>query len=273
MPQEEYVLQSGAAGNSRLEILDKIFGAKSRQLLQSAGLRPGWQVVEIGCGNGLVACWMAERIGTEGSLTAVDISAEQLAVGKQKAETKGISNIVFHEASAYETGLPSGSFDLAYSRFLLCHLQRPLDAVREMRRVVKIGGVIVCEDYDASAIKTNPATPAYRHLRDLIDRLDKRRGVDSKIGRSLSEFFENARVHWPACDSEEVTAIGVESRKFWAMTLREAAPAIVESGVAEELEVFNLCRELEGIALDWTIQVVLTRVWRVWGIKSLDRMR
>jgi ubiquinone/menaquinone biosynthesis C-methylase UbiE len=112
--------------------------------------------VEFGCGNGLVAQWMASTVESTGQVSAIDISPDQLATAKERAETAGIKNITYREGSAYASGLASSSFDLAYCRFLMCHLARPADALREMQPVVRPQGLIVCEDFDASLFERTP---------------------------------------------------------------------------------------------------------------------
>lgn len=94
-------------------------------MLNLAGLALGMCVAEIGCGTGLVALSMAGAVGKDGSVAAVDMSVEQLKVAEANAAAAGLKNLSFHAASACDTGLPRASFDLVYSRFLMCHLTEP----------------------------------------------------------------------------------------------------------------------------------------------------
>jgi 2-polyprenyl-3-methyl-5-hydroxy-6-metoxy-1,4-benzoquinol methylase len=73
----EYILATGEAAASRLEMLEDIFGPHSRQLLGKAGLCKGLRVADIGCGTGLVSLWIATQVGAEGRVVGVDMSCEQ----------------------------------------------------------------------------------------------------------------------------------------------------------------------------------------------------
>ena len=50
------------------------------------------------------------------------MSHDQLRVAERNAAAAGLTNVAFQAASAYDTSLPEQSFDLVYSRFLMCHL-------------------------------------------------------------------------------------------------------------------------------------------------------
>ena len=63
----DYILATGEAAASRLEMLEEIFGPHSRQLLEKAGLAKGLRVADIGCGTGLVSLWIATQVGAEGN--------------------------------------------------------------------------------------------------------------------------------------------------------------------------------------------------------------
>ena len=67
-------------------------------------------------------------------------------------------------ASALDTGLPRNSFDVVYCRFLLLHLTDPQACLREMREVLKPGGIILIEDGNLMTAGSNPpsrvGTPA-----------------------------------------------------------------------------------------------------------------
>jgi SAM-dependent methyltransferase len=260
---EEYMLATGDAAVVRLRLLDEIFGPGTREFLTSVGLRSGWRVADIGCGVGLVASWIAEQVGENGWVSAVDVSSEQLRLAESNAAAAGLKNISFHQTSAYETGLPRDSFDLVCSRFLMCHLQRPVDALREMGSLVKKGGVFACEDCDDSSIVTDPPTRAYTRLVEISRAVDAKWGVDSQIGLKLHRLFREAgfRSH---VTLKQVAILHGPAKRFWELTLREAAGAIIDAGAASVGELGAICAEMQAIARDETTLLVMPRVSQVW---------
>jgi SAM-dependent methyltransferase len=267
--QQRYALATGGAAATRLELLDQIFGPASRMLLERAGLASGWRVAEIGCGIGLMTLWMAESVGPSGSVCTVDMSEEQLRVAANRAAAAGLTNVVFHQASACETGLPRASFDLVYSRFLLCHLPDPLKAVREMSALLKPGGVLVCEDFDANSIAAEPPARAYQRLVEISDALDAHLGVDSNVGLKLHRFFREAGFEAPEVAISQPAALRGNPKRFWELTLREAAPAILEAGVASEEELSSICDEMQAIARDESTLILIARVSQVWARRAM----
>src|SRR6516225_11015322 len=139
-----YVLATAPAADYRLRILHGLYGPGTRRLLLGAGLRRGMRVADVGCGVGMVTTLLAELVGREGHVVGIDVSAAQLAQARERLASGG-TNASFVEASATDTGLPPGSFDLVYCRFLLIHLTEPERALREMRALLKPGGILVCE--------------------------------------------------------------------------------------------------------------------------------
>ena len=67
--------------------------------------------LDLACGIGVVSCFMASAIGNKGSLVAADVNPDQLIVAKGHcAKCEHDPPIEYIETSAYDTGLPSGSF-------------------------------------------------------------------------------------------------------------------------------------------------------------------
>jgi SAM-dependent methyltransferase len=270
MRADGYVLATGGGAIERLQLLDRVFGLKTRELLLEIGLDRANRVADIGCGTGLVATWAAERLGRHGSVTAIDVSAEQLAVGRSICSQLGLKNVDFREGSAYETGLERGVFDIVYSRFLMCHLARPQDALSEMCALVKPGGVLVCEDYDAYSVVSDPPTPAYQRLHAISTALDRVRGVDSEIGTKLHRFFHGLPLGAPRVRFQQPAFLTGDSKRFWELTLREATPAIIDASIATQSEIEDLCSAMVSIANDPRCLVIVGRVCQTWAIKQRD---
>jgi SAM-dependent methyltransferase len=266
--RKDYILATGDSAIVRLRLLDEIFGPATQEFLTTIGLRRGWRVADIGCGIGLVALWIAEQVGRDGWVSAVDLSFEQLRVAKSNAAVAGLKNISFHQASAYKTGLPANSFDLVCSRFLMCHLTRPVDALKEMGALLKKGSVLACEDCDDSSIVTDPPTRAYTRLVEISQALDAKRGLDSNVGLKLHRLFREAGFRSPNISLKQMAISRGPAKQFWEMTLREAAPAIIEAGAASGEELDAICGEMLDIARDETTLVVMPRFSQVWMFKE-----
>jgi len=97
---------------------------------------PGMWVVDLGCGPGSITLGLA----AESRVAGVDLDAGQIAMARDLARRSGRSTVDFLVASAYDLPFASGSVDVAFSHALFEHLSRPLDALAELRRVLKPGG-------------------------------------------------------------------------------------------------------------------------------------
>lgn len=266
----EYVLATGQRAAERLRLLDQIARHGTRELLAKVGLGPGWKVAEIGCGSGLVVLWMAQRVAPGGRVTAVDMSAEQLTLARENAATARLKNISFCQGDAAATELPRNSFDLVYSRFLMCHVGEPVRALKDMCALLRTGGLLVCEDYDAGAIVSEPPSRAYARLQEIIHAMDAKRGVDSNIGLKLPRLFREAGLGTPEFVLRDNAYLRGDGKRLWALTLGEAAAAIVQAGAATADDLAAICREMETIAHDESTLVLVARVAQVWARKTAD---
>ena len=110
-------------------------------LVAKLGITRGMKVLDLGCGDGTTAIPEA-RLGAE--VLGVDIAANLVAAGNQRAATEGLANCRFREGDATGlTGLSDDSFDLSVSIFGAMFAPKPFDVAREMVRVTKPGGRIV----------------------------------------------------------------------------------------------------------------------------------
>jgi len=266
-PDKPYILATGEIAVSRLDLLERIFGPATRLLLSAAGLCHGMRVAEIGCGIGLTAQWVSTQIGPGGSLVGVDSSAEQLRIAEASAAEAGATNLSFREANAYETGLPRDSFDLVYCRFLLCHLADPARALAELSALLKRGGILVCEDHDDGGIFTDPPTHAYKRLVEISDAVNRSHGLDSSIGLKLPRLFREAGYPQPETRVNQIALLRGAEKRFWELTLKEAAPAILAANASTPQELGALCEEMRAIAQDESVLLMLARVTQVWAAK------
>lgn len=186
-----YALATGEAAAHRLKILHQVYGPGSKAALRSGGIRPGMRVADLGCGVGQVTAELAELVSPLGHVVGVDLSAAQLREGEKHCLARGLTNVTWVAASATATGLPTASFDLVYCRFLLLHLQEPDAALREMHRLLRPGGTLVCEDGDLLSAGSEPPS-ALNLFAELWGKLAPRRKVDYSVANRLPAMVRGA---------------------------------------------------------------------------------
>jgi SAM-dependent methyltransferase len=247
---DRYVLATGDAGARRLELLHEVYGPGTERLCLAQGLSEGWRVADIGCGTGQVSCWLGERVGPAGHVAAVDVSADQLAIGQQRAAAGGLGNVSFVEGSAYELPLEPGAFDLVFCRLLLCHLQRPVDALAQMARLLRPGGVLVAQDVIMTSVFTEPDSAAYRRFVEAVVQLGESRGVDHRRGRYLHRLLREVGLVDVDVSLDQPSYVRGERKRLWEYSWLEAGPALVADGILGEDELGQLAADLAVIGTD-----------------------
>jgi len=246
-----YVLSTGDAVTERLRLLDKAYGPATRRMLLDAGLCAETRGLDLACGIGSVSCFMASMIGKNGSLVAADVNPDQLVVAKGHcAKCEHDPPIDYIEASAYDTGLPSESFDLVHIRFLLCHLVDPALALREVYRLLKPGGALVCQDIRISSTFCSPENSAFARILELALAGGRALGVDYDYGLRMPLDVMKVGFQPPEVRFVQPSYLRGPEKRLWEHTVREAMPTIVQTDAAGEDEMIGLLEEMRLAAED-----------------------
>ena len=158
-------------------------------------LRPGERVLEIGCGNGLMAFEMAESVSPSGAVSGVDISAEM--VGMARRVCASLSNVEFTEANAIDLPFANGSFDVVTITQCLCLVPDVGQAVGEAARVLKSGGRAVILETDWDTLVWNSTDPL---LMERVTGIYKAVYVDARLPRRLSKLLKKSGLEIRARD-------------------------------------------------------------------------
>jgi ubiquinone/menaquinone biosynthesis C-methylase UbiE len=118
--------------------LEMITGSVAPRLVKYAGVERGKEVLDVGCGTGVVAL-TAARLGAK--TTGVDLTPELLARARENGQIMGL-DVAWQEADAEALPFADAKFDIVVSQFGHMFAPRPEIAVKEMLRVLKPGGTI-----------------------------------------------------------------------------------------------------------------------------------
>jgi ubiquinone/menaquinone biosynthesis C-methylase UbiE len=117
------------------------------KLVEALKLKPGMVVADIGAGSGRISELISPIVGSQGKVLAVDIQDEMLALIREKAKQKKLTNIEPVLSTEKSPKLEPGSVDLAFMVDVYHELSHPYEMTRELSRALKPGGRLVFVEY------------------------------------------------------------------------------------------------------------------------------
>ena len=211
-------------------------------------LRPGLDLLDVGCGPGTITVDLAARVAP-GRVVGIDVSADPLAEARVAADRAGVE-VTFEVGDVYALAADDDSFDVVHAHQVLQHLTDPVAALREMARVCRPGGVIAVRDVDYGAFVTFPADEGLDRWLDLYHRVARRNGAEPDAGRRLLSWAHAAGLHDVTATTSSWCYSSPDERAWWGNSWAGRATA---SSFAEQAVAYGLATtaELEDIAAAW----------------------
>ncbi|GAA5163226.1 MULTISPECIES: class I SAM-dependent methyltransferase [Amycolatopsis] len=156
--------------------------ASDRAAFLLRSLRPGMLVLDVGCGPGSITRGFVPLVG-EGRVLGVDVEPRQFLRE---------STVDFVAGSVYALPVPSESVDVVFAHALFEHLGRPVEALREIRRVLRPGGTLALSTSDWSRARLRPKTVNVVAALRGHYLLRRRAGGDPFAGKHIASYAEQA---------------------------------------------------------------------------------
>jgi SAM-dependent methyltransferase len=127
-----------------------------------ADVKPDQMVLDVACGPGIISCFFAKRAR---HVTGLDVVPAMLDRARRYQKKQDVANVTWQLGSCTNLPFADNLFDRVITRFSFHHYLEPLDALSEMKRVVKPGGTLLVCDVAPSA-KSQAAFNEWEILRD-----------------------------------------------------------------------------------------------------------
>ncbi|WP_395243084.1 methyltransferase domain-containing protein [Agromyces sp. MMS24-K17] len=212
-------------------------------------LDPAAAILDVGSGPGTISIDLARRT-PHGRVVGVDASSEVVERANGLAATEGVPNVEFRVGDAYALDFPDASFDIVHAHQVLQHLARPIDALREWRRVLRPGGIVAARDVDYGGVLSSPSSVGLTRWLDLYHDVHDWNGGEANAGRHLLGWAHAAGFTEVAATGSVWVFASPLEREWWGgawaerATQSQFAAHAIESGHSNPAE-------LESIAQAW----------------------
>ena len=158
----------------------------------------GSKVLEAGCGIGAQMRLLLKR-SPDADYTCIDISDKSLATAQRLKEQPGFEKVTFQQENIHQLSFADETFDHIFVCFVLEHLDDPVAALVELKRVLKTGGTITVIEGDHGSCFWHPETPESVAAWNGLITAQRNIGHDPNIGRRLTPLVTQAGLNLQSC--------------------------------------------------------------------------
>jgi ubiquinone/menaquinone biosynthesis C-methylase UbiE len=177
----------------RFETDSREIFAQRQKIVEAVGLHPGQAVADIGAGTGLFSWMFAEKVGSKGTVYAVEIAPAFLKFIGEHVHKRGLGKVVKTVQSTQETtDLAPGSIDVAFVCATYHHFEHPGKVLASIHRSLRPGGRLVVIDFDLREDSSAFVRERARAPREVYFREIEAAGfapIDAKPPLELKENF------------------------------------------------------------------------------------
>lgn len=205
------------------------------------------RLLDVGAGAGTITVDLANAVA---EVTATEVSAEALDLTRATVADRGATNIAFEVADVHSLPFDDGTFDVVHAHQVLQHVANPVQALREMARVTRSGGIVAVRDSDYGGFRWWPELPQLDRWLELYRSVAVRNGGDPDAGRRLLSRAHESGITDVVASSSTWCYATPDARVGWGHMW---ADRIVDSAIAEQIVRWGLATpaDLAEVSAGW----------------------
>ena len=213
--------------------------AATIRYFEEIGVSSSWRCLEVGGGEGTIAEWLCQRVGTAGHVVATELDTRSL-------EAIVSPNIEVRRHDIVNDDLEIDRYDLVHARYVLLHLKEWEVVLKKLADSLRPGGWLFIEDPDLDEMKCDAATEDVdraiigRHF-EAVKQMMSNFGMDMNFGsNTLKAFKDNGLEHLKSESSSQVVFGGSQIAEIFRPSA-EMKDGLVSAGLVtgEEVDEFT----------------------------------
>lgn len=205
------------------------------------------RLLDIGSGPGTITADLADAVA---HVTATEIGQRELDLSRETVAKRGLANVEFRVTDVHALAFDDDSFDVVHAHQVLQHVADPVQALREMARVTRPGGLVAARDSDYAGFVWWPVIAELDDWLRLYRTAARANGGESDAGRRLRSWAIDAGLSDITATSSTWCYATASERSWWGGMW---ADRILESDLARQLVDSGLATtsDLRRISAGW----------------------
>jgi SAM-dependent methyltransferase len=204
------------------------------------------RLLDVGSGPGTITADLARRVR---EVVAVEISEAAADLTRTELARQSVANVDVRVGDVHALAFADDEFDVVHAHQVLQHVADPVQALRELARVTRAGGVVGVRDSDYAAFAWFPELPGLARWLELYRAAARANGGEPDAGRRLLAWAHAAGLDDVTATSSTWCFATPEARAWWGGMW---ADRVTGSALAEQLARDGLGRQdLRDLADAW----------------------
>ena len=252
-----YVLDSSDEDLQRLLSIAELSAEPTRTAFRKIGMKPGWRVIDCGCGPLGALAVMAEMVGPKGRVVGIDFSEPAVQRARSVASTLGLDNVEVRVGDVHDLDGQTlgGAFDVAYTRLFLVHQRDPAHTMQRIAALLRPGGWIIAhEPLRSPPPRSSPPLDALTAYWELLNDMVERLGAPPESVDALARVARDVGLEVVETSGFFQIVAPEQGFDLHASTIAAAKSRAIQSGVGSGAEIDALERALRAArdgGYDW----------------------
>jgi SAM-dependent methyltransferase len=212
----------------------------AQQLVVLAGVTPGQQALDVGCGTGVLTALLVQRLGPT-AVAAIDPSESFVAATRSRFPETEV-----RQGAAENLPYLDGTFDVTLAQLVVHFMTDPESGMREMARVTRDGGTVAASVWDHAGGRS-PLSPFWRAVLELDPQARDESALPGVRSGHLADIFSDAGLREIEATSLTVRVKVRDFDEWWTPFTLGVGPAgeyVARLDPARREEVRARCAEL-----------------------------
>lgn len=210
------------------------------------------RLLDVGAGPGTITADLAQFVA---HVTATEIGPDELALARATAAERKTTNVDFRVGDVHALPLEDDAFDVVHAHQVLQHVADPVQALREMARVTRPGGIVAVRESDYAGFCWWPEAPELDSWLELYRAAARANGGEPDAGRRLLSWAHAAGLPDVTAASSTWCYSSPEDRAWWGGMW---ADRMLTSAIAAQLTTSGRASEADLHAI--------SDAWKQWAV-------